>query len=103
MALDFTQIDDEGIIINSIPIGIDAHAKIFDLMEENRYPFLERIRDYYSDVQYSLKDLPGLRNDLTILRQNHLDDYNNLKLLDSMIKLVNESISKELKIETIAD
>lgn len=103
MALDFTQIDNEGTIISNVPIGIEMHANVFDTMELDKYPFLERIRDYYSDIIYSVEDLPGLKKDLVNLRKRHSYNPLNLKLIDSMIMLIEDSILNEFRIETIAD
>lgn len=103
MALDFAQIDNDGIITGNVPIGIEAHANIFDKMDIDRYKYLERIRDYYSDTIYYSDDLSGLMKDLIALRDDNLSVDCNIVLIESMIELVVDTISKKYRIEVISD
>jgi hypothetical protein len=72
-------------------------------MDINRYKFLERIRDYYSDTIYNYDDLSGLMKDLIVLRDDNLSVTSNIVLIESMIELVVDTISKKYRIEVISD
>ena len=104
MALDIFQINNNGDYLRVVKVLFNVHLAIFIPMERNKYPSLEIIREYLeADYVYSLEELPGLKKDLELLRKQHLDNDEYLRLLDSMINLVEDSISKGFLIETISD
>lgn len=103
MALDFAIVNLEGNIYRNVPIKIELHGEIFDKMKYDKFRLLEKIRDYYSDVIYTSADLVALKEELTLLAESHSSNTEHLKLLHSMIQLIDEASSRDLQIEVIAD
>ena len=103
MALDFALMDFSGNVHGNVPIGLVRHGEIFDRMASN-YKLLEKMRDYYDDATYeTTTELEELKIELTFLAKSHSNNREHSELLKSMIKLVDEAISRHLKIEVVAD
>ena len=104
MALDFSMISDRGEILGWIPIPVNIHGQLFDLIDRSRYPQLGRIHDYYEDVMYNLSDLDQLILDL---RGFHFEceevGRRHFGLVEEMLDFVELARSEARRIEVVAD
>lgn len=103
MALDFAIINQNNEPIKSVPIWIESHGRIFYRMPGSKYPILERLREYYEDSIFEQTEFETLIAELVSLKELHFQNEVDIKLLDSMISLINEAAKLKMDIEAIAD
>jgi len=102
MALDLVIVNSMNELIENVKIDFQSHGELFDCMPVDKYPMLERIRDYYADAEY----LPSELNNMVIELSEMLDSLSeekNARLLQSLVSLVEKALALDCKVEAIAD
>ena len=103
MALDFAQIEDNGNVTGlTVRLTPSTHASIMHQLTEDEFPLLYRMREYYDDAEYEIRELALLKLELARYLEKDLPNESTT-VVQSMLNLVQDSIEKGLRIEAIAD
>jgi len=102
MALDFVLVNSTNELIENVKIDFQSHGELFDCMPVDEYPLLERIRDYYADAEYHPSELSNVVTELSEMLDSQSEDKN-VRLLQSMVSLVEKALALDCKVEAIAD
>lgn len=102
MALDLVLVNSTNKLIENVKIDFQSHGELFDCMPVDKYPLLERIRDYYVDAEYHPSELNNVVLELSEMLDSISEDKNT-RLLQSMVSLIKKAVVLDCKVEAIAD
>lgn len=102
MALDFAVLGQSGAPERTVSLGVDLHH---DLVINARAHGLARFQifaNYYEDAEVVVDDLPGLVEQIAILRvQTRSDELR--RFLDALLDLIDYAVVKGQALHAIAD
>lgn len=103
MALDFAQVDSNGIVTGqTVRLDPRAHASIILQLKPGEFPLLYRMHEYYDDAEYGSEDLESLEKELVKCLSREMKEIDR-GIVERMIELVLDSKRQGFSVEAIAD
>ncbi len=99
MALDFCILEIKQYPTSTISISVNDHFQLMQYAKKNDLIFLERIKDYYEDVEYLSNEVHSLKAELESINPIPV----NSKLIVELIGICNMAISHNSPINVLAD
>ena len=104
MAFDLAILDNQGKPSRQVSIGVAEHFQLLALAKDQQLPLIQRMSDYYADVEFSSCELKGFSHELQIVQGCMTSEGKPSPawILDVM-KLVCEAMDLSIGIVGIAD
>ena len=103
MALDIVILAEIGEPEITVPIRVNEHARLLEIVDDATLPLLSRLRDYYEDVEYEPPELESLAAELDFVAERELTDDELARLVAELMNLVTSAKRMSRKVVAIAD
>jgi hypothetical protein len=103
MALDFVQMDDNG-VVTQVALALDRseHLALLRGLHPATCPLLAHRHDYFDDARFGLEELPELEREILLLRER-APTPELAAVVEGMLAVVQDSVRKRRAVEAIAD
>lgn len=102
MSLDLVILGDDGRPQESVHLNANVHLELVGMATDFRFPKLSKMKDYYSDAEYALKEHENTLAEIQILLQQSTTEELRFSL-HSLEKLVLHAIEFRRTINVLAD
>ena len=103
MSLDIILLRQDRVPEFILPLDVDSHCQIVELIRNQTQSLLHRMNDYYADAAFSIEELHSLGKDLDWVIICASGDKEFKNFLARFKLLVDTAIKEQKRIEVIAD
>jgi len=103
MSLDITTLGKDGKPEFWVSIGLDVHERFLELAEFYNLQLIQRLSDYWSDVEFEVHELSAFETEIETLRDTNDKDQRVRDFLENLLSFVKFAKSKNEKLYAIAD
>jgi hypothetical protein len=103
MALDVTILAANGEPESTVPVHVNAHARLIGIADDATFPLVSRLRNYYQDAEYEVQELQDLKAELSSIRALVQGDDELVGVVSKLVDLVLSAIKLGRPVLAIAD
>lgn len=102
MSLDFVVLSADNAPEKIVALGVDLHKELLALSASQNLHEMQKLYDYYEDVEMGADSLPALLQDIAILSER-VDSVELSDFLSELIELTIYAISQGKALHALAD
>ena len=104
MAYDVAILDSNGTLLAQVSLAYDDHEHLVAAAREYDLPVLQRMADYYEDVEISSEEISSLLHELEMLRHRaESQSHANATVVQRLIELAQAAKARQVGLTCIAD
>ena len=103
MSLDIAVLDDNGAPARQVSIDIRDHCRLMQQVNDSHHRLLQRISDYYTDVEYSSNELDSLIAEVSSVLLRCRNDQQLTSILEGLCEVAKIAKKTNVSLFALAD